>query len=285
MRKRQTPLLPSLPKRQIRDFIDDEKSLGRATKSQVAAAIGIRPSHFSNLLNGRNEWKLSQLEKLAEFLGVPIARLFEERGKDDAAGSSRESGQDPSEDRILRALRIESRSLRTGLRADLDALLRQRAADRQAAGTENYTQDDTPAAYPDTPLDPPGALPVEIRDLDALYDGPLTEPASESLWFRRDWLRRHGLDYSQCLIIGVQGDSMETTLPDGSSVLVNRGERQRRVGRIYALRTAEGLVVARAGRDSDGRWLLEWDHPDSKPVAWPDEAEVIGQVRWMARSL
>ena len=285
MRRKGTPLLQSMPKRQIRDFIDDEKSLGRATKSQIAAAIGIRPSHFSNLLNGRNEWKLSQLEKLAEFLGVPIARLFEERGKDDAAGSSRESGQDPAEDRIIRALRSESRSLRAGLRTDLDALLRQRAAGRQAAETEDYTQDDAPAASPGTPFNLPGALPVEIRDLDALYDGSLTEPASESLWFRRDWLRRHGLDYSQCLIIEVQGDAMETTLPDGSSVLVNQGERQRRVGRIYALRTGEGLVVARAGRGSDGRWLLERDHPDWKPVAWPDEAEVIGQVRWMARSL
>ena len=74
MRKKETSLLSSRPKRQIRDFIDDEKSLGRATKGQIAAAIGIRPSHFSNLLNGRNEWKLTQLERLADFLGVPIAR-------------------------------------------------------------------------------------------------------------------------------------------------------------------------------------------------------------------
>ena len=58
------------------------KSLGRATKSEIASAIGIRPSHFSNLLNGRNEWKLNQLEKLAAFLGVPLARLFEERNPD-----------------------------------------------------------------------------------------------------------------------------------------------------------------------------------------------------------
>ena len=284
MRRKGTPLLQSMPKRQIRDFIDDEKSLGRATKSQIAAAIGIRPSHFSNLLNGRNEWKLSQLEKLAEFLGVPIARLFEERGRDDAAGSSPESGQNPAEDRIIRALRSESRSLRAGLRTDLDALLRQRAAGRQAAETADYTQDDAPAASPGTPFNLPGALPVEIRDLDALYDGSLTEPASESLWFRRDWLRRHGLDYSQCLIIEVQGDAMETTLPDGSSVLVTRASGS---GAWAHLRATDGggLVVARAGRGSDGRWLLERDHPDRKPVAWPDEAEVIGQVRWMARSL
>ena len=78
---------------------------------------------------------------------------------------------------------------------------------------------------------------------------------------------------------------METALPDGCSVLVNRGERQRRVGRIYALRTEAGLVVRRAGRDNDGRWRLDADHPDWEPVPWPDEAAVIGQVCWMARTL
>ncbi len=282
MRRKEPPLLPSRLKKQIKDFVDDEKSLGRATKSQIAAAIGIRPSHFSNLLNGRNEWKLNQLEKLAGFLGVPVARLFEERGNDAVAVSSQESGQPLSEERIIRALRIESRSLRTGLRADLDALLREGAPDRQAVRTGDY---DTPAAYPGASLNLPGALPVEIRDLDALYDGSLAEPASESLWFRRDWLRGHGLDYTHCLIVQVQGNSMEPTLPHGCSVLVDRDERQRRVGRIYALRTEEGLVIARAGRDNAGGWLLVRDHPDWKPVAWPEDAEVIGQVRWMARTL
>ena len=284
MRKKKPPLLSNRPKTQIRDFVDDEKSLGRATKSQIAAAIGIRPSHFSNLLNGRNEWKLNQLEKLADFLGVPIARLFEERGKDTAASPSDDSRQSPSEDRIIHALRTETRSLRSGLRADLDALLRERATEPETARTEEYAQDDTPTAYPDAPINLPGALPIEIRDLDARYDGSLTAPASESLWFGRDWLRRHGLDYSQCLIVRVQGESMETTLPDGCSALVNRGERQRQVGRIYALRTEGGLVVRRAGREGDGRWLLESDHPDWGPEAWPDEAEVIGRVRWMART-
>lgn len=284
MRKREPPLLSSRPKRQIRDFIDDEKSLGRATKSQIAAAIGIRPSHFSNLLNGRNEWKLNQLEKLADFLGVPIARLFEERGEATAASPSDDSRQNLSEDRIIRALRTETRSLRSGLRADLDALLRERATEPGMAQTEDYTRDDRQPAYPDTPINLPGALPVEIRDLDALYDGALTEPASESLWFGQDWLRRHGLDSSQCLIVRVHGASMETTLPDGCSALVNRGERQRRVGCIYALRTEGRLVVRRAAREDDGRWLLESDHPDREPEAWPDDAEVIGQVRWMART-
>ena len=284
MREKKTRLLSSRSKSQIRDFVEDEKSLGRATKSQIAAAIGIRPSHFSNLLNGRNEWKLDQLEKLADFLGVPISRLFEERGADAAAGSaSGESGQTLSNDRIVRALKTESRHLRRGLRADLDALLRERLNDVRAAETGESTPDGTPATYLDTPVNLTGALPIEVRDIDARYDGAPAEPTTDTLWFGRDWLRRQGLDSSQCLIIRVQGEAMEKTLPDGCSVLVNRGQRQRRVGCLYALRTDDGLVVRRAGRDSGGGWLLESDQPGRKPVAWPDDAEVIGQVRWMAR--
>ena len=278
MSRRKPPLLSSHAKNQIRDLIDDEKSLGRATKSQLAAAIGIRPSHFSNLLNGRNEWKLNQLEKLADCLGVPIARLFEERGKDTATSSSGEDKQVSSEERLIRALRIESRSLRSGLRADLGTLLREHDKDSQAVPPDDYRSDDAP-------INVPGALPIEVRDLNTRYDESPTDSTSESLWFGRDWLRDHGLDSAQCLIVRVQGTSLEKTLPDGCSVLVNRAQRQRRVGRIYALRTVDGLVLGRAGRDSAGGWLLENDHPDWKPLAWPDDAEIIGQVRWMARTL
>ena len=284
MRKRKTPLLSSRPKNQIRDFVDDEKSLGRATKSQIASAIGIRPSHFSNLLNGRNEWKLNQLEKLAAFLDVPLARLFEERNPDPETGSSEQGGDSPLEDRLVRVLRTESRYLRGGLRADLGAMLREHLSGRPPDRTEEDAGNVAPATYPDTPIDIPGALPIEIRDPDTLYDGPPAGSASESLWFKRDWLSSHGLDAARCLIVRVQGESMGNTLPDGCSALVDRGRQQRRQGRIYALRTARGLMVGRATRTDTGGWLLESDHPEREPVVWPEDAEIIGEVRWMART-
>ena len=42
--------------------------------------------------------------------------------------------------------------------------------------------------------------------------------------------------------------------------------------------------VKRAGKDSAGLWRLESDHPAWEPVPWPDDAEVIGEVRWAART-
>ena len=156
----------------IKDFVDDEKSLGRATKSEIAAAIGIQPSHFSNLLNGRNEWKLSHLQKLAEFLGVPLARLFEERGRKAETTPSGGGTLDSLEENIVRALQAETRTLRSGLREDLAALLRRHITDRQGLTPREFADDDTAAPYTDTPADHSAARPVEIHDLGAEYDKP-----------------------------------------------------------------------------------------------------------------
>ena len=86
--------------------------------------------------------------------------------------------------------------------------------------------------------------------------------------FRRAWLARHGLAARDCRVIEVIGESMEPTLADGCSILVNHARRQRRVGHIYVVRTADGLVVKRAGRDLSGAWQLVSDNPDK--LTWPN---------------
>ena len=78
---------------------------------------------------------------------------------------------------------------------------------------------------------------------------------------------------------------MEPTLEDGCSILVNRAQRRCRAGRVFVARTDEGLIAKRAGKDDDGNWLLESDHPSWPPVPWPKDAPVIGEVRWKARTL
>ena len=113
------------------------------------------------------------------------------------------------------------------------------------------------------------------------------ETAIGQLWFRRDWLDRNHVDPRQSNVITVRGESMEPTLPDGCSILVDRSpsRRRRRDGRIFVVRADEGLVVKRAGKDRDGAWLMVSEHPSWLPVTWPDETEVIGEVRWVARTL
>ena len=100
------------------------------------------------------------------------------------------------------------------------------------------------------------------------------------LAFRRSWLKHHGLDASQCAVLRVPGGSMDPALNVGSTILVNLAQRRRRSGRVFAVHTADGLVVRRAGKDAAGRWQFVCDHPGRVPRPWPDGAEIIGQVRW-----
>ena len=105
--------------------------------------------------------------------------------------------------------------------------------------------------------------------------------------FRRRWLARHGLAAGECRVIQVLGESMEPTLVDGCSILVNQAGQRRRVGRIFVVRTEDGLVVKRAGKDRAGAWQLVSDNPNKRAwptVRWPADAPVIGEVRWAART-
>ena len=78
---------------------------------------------------------------------------------------------------------------------------------------------------------------------------------------------------------------MAPTLPEGSAILVDRARSRRRVGGIFVVRTADGVVVKRAGKDEAGGWLLLSDHPAWEPAPWPADTEVVGEVKWMARTL
>ena len=102
--------------------------------------------------------------------------------------------------------------------------------------------------------------------------------------FQQDWLNRNDINALQSVIIKVQGESMEPTLPAGCSVLVDRSRRERQDGCVYVLRTEDGLVVKRLSQQG-GHWRLLSDNPVWVPVAWTPETEIIGEVRWTARVL
>ncbi len=113
------------------------------------------------------------------------------------------------------------------------------------------------------------------------------ERITGGLKFRRDWLRKHGLDPRQCRVLQVMGESMAPTLVDGASILVNLARQRRRDGRIYVVRTEDGLIVKRAGKDRIGAWQLVSDNPDKRiwPTRpWPLDAPMIGEVKWTGRT-
>ncbi len=80
------------------------------------------------------------------------------------------------------------------------------------------------------------------------------------------------------------GESMEPTLPGGCVVLVDHKRKQLQPGRIFVIRTEDGIVIRRAEKDETGNWMLKSDHPGCEPE--PSRGSVvIGEVRWMAKKI
>ena len=141
----------------------------------------------------------------------------------------------------------------------------------------------------------PGYNLDEANDQDGIWNLPVREvsPAAGSgaevfgeevvgyVPFRRDWLAYHGIDPEQADVVQVSGESMEPTLPDGCSILVDRTRRELQPQHIYVLRNEDGLVVKRVDRNRDGWWVIS-DNPAWLPVMLTEDTDIIGEVRWSA---
>ena len=148
-------------------------------------------------------------------------------------------------------------------------------------------RDETLTALVATHEAPPGTRPVDVVEFAAAAGGG-TEIDSERVrglaWFSRSWLDRLGLDATKCAIIRVRGESMEPALPDGCSIMFDRSRQDRREHGIYVVRTNGGLIVKRAVKSGRG-WELVSENPAVAPEPWPAEAEVVGEVVWVAQTL
>ena len=131
---------------------------------------------------------------------------------------------------------------------------------------------------------------IDVMELDtAAGAGAVVdfERVKDRIRFRRSWLRKHGLVAHQCKVLGVKGESMDPTLTDGCSILIDFNRRRRIEGRIFVVRTDDGLIVKRAGKSRTGNWQLVSDNSDKQdwPTRpWPNDADVIGEVKWAART-
>ena len=270
----------------------------QAHNDEVPKECRVYASSVSNYENSGEIPNFLKIWTMARGYGVPIAEFYQEIGVTDQeiCGHTLTPQQQAVVDQLntdsgeyllkLRWLLAEGReSQKQLIQGMLDELSKEAPADdlRLPAAVVDLTDPEAQVADPG-----PGTRPIPVHRLQSAAGGgavDLDESIKTYAYFREDWLSKKGLVPSRCNIINVMGESMEPTLPDGCVILLDRNRTRRRRGHIFVVRTEDGLIVKFAGKDKDGGWQLASDHPSWKPLRWPDQAEVIGEVKWMAREL
>lgn len=111
----------------------------------------------------------------------------------------------------------------------------------------------------------------------------LDESVKGYLGFNKTWLREQNLSASNLAVIEVRGDSMEPTLHDGDSVLLDMRSPQLKDGGIYTLRRGGELLVKRLRRQG-ASWLIVSDNLSYAVESLDENVDVLGRVVWLGRT-
>ena len=108
--------------------------------------------------------------------------------------------------------------------------------------------------------------------------------------FREEWVRSvTPAPLEDLAVIAVDGDSMEPTLRQGDTVLVDFGQKrpQRKDG-IYVIRTDGGLQVKRLQVDLASKHLVVLSDNkvyEAQHGIRPEDLTVVGRVIWLGRQI
>lgn len=110
------------------------------------------------------------------------------------------------------------------------------------------------------------------------------EQVISALAFRRDWLRQEGLSATSLAAIRAEGDSMEPTIPNGETLLIDTSQRSITGNAVYALRLGDHRYAKRLQRLIDGSIRVSSDNSAYREeLIQPDQVDqlaVIGKVVW-----
>jgi phage repressor protein C with HTH and peptisase S24 domain len=104
--------------------------------------------------------------------------------------------------------------------------------------------------------------------------------------FRLDFLNRLGLK-AKPVLFGVIGDSMEPTLRNGDTVLIDEADKTIRAGQLYGVGIGDELHIKRVFVKPDGTVVLKSDNPDHPTWEIPkdERPRIVGRARWVGRIL
>ena len=252
------------------------------TQEQVAERAGLSRTSIARYESGLVSPSPVSLNMLCVLYGKPVAWFLGEDEEPPSIEGDRES-------QTIQASFASDSPSGSASTGSVSNVVREELAQYLSARFDRIESAIRGIANEDDTLSLSDIRPVEVVEVAAAAGGgaeTYDETVVGRLWFRRDWLERHAIDPTQCHVISVRGESMEPTLPNGCSILVDRsqGRRQRRDGNIFVMRTEDGLVVKRVSREEDGRWVIESDNPAWEAAPWSEDTEIIGEVRWAART-
>lgn len=152
-----------------------------------------------------------------------------------------------------------------------------------------------PPAPPPKEL-PPSSVPgqvldefVAVRRADVSFSNghgkvEYSDDERPPLVFRADFLRRMGIAVGNAVVVEAEGSSNEPKIPDGAVVLINRGDRERLNGDLFAFRVDGELLIKRLERIDGVGILATAENPNFKPkqkvYTNPPDFEVIGKAVW-----
>ncbi len=155
----------------------------------------------------------------------------------------------------------------------LDYLLLGRGSDEPEDSSPEYSNEDS--EYTEVPL-----YDVEASAGDGSFFDQ--EQISSYLKFRNDWMAREGLHQKDLVAIRVSGDSMDGTLADGDTVLIDRSKKK--PDGVFAIRIGDSLRIKRLQKMTDGSIRLSSDNPVYQPeVIYPEnmaQVDIVGQCYW-----
>ncbi len=139
-----------------------------------------------------------------------------------------------------------------------------------------------------------GSAPVDWRTYDATpsYDAPRKpREKKRGLTVNMDigsvdnrWAMS-GLDLLSCFLLEVGDEFMEPAIPKGCTVLVDRALTEWQPPRIMAVRIDGDAIVRCAALGGDGQRLLASNDPGRPDVSLPADAEILGGVQAVLKTV
>ena len=109
------------------------------------------------------------------------------------------------------------------------------------------------------------------------------------LAFRKKWLQYKGFKPQDLIALWAKGDSMEPSIGDNNTLIINKAEKRPVDGNIYIFRQEDQLVVKRVQINLLGSYLLISDNSLYPPMeikkSEMENFEVIGRVVHIAKDV